>query len=72
MSTLHHFFTKIYQFSAYACYNLPKATLAKNAKKVTEKQRCETAGKGFLYTQGNNQKTPGCAKCHCCKPTGII
>jgi len=62
--------------TTYACYNTTNTTITTNSttsvppNSGTEKQKCETAGTGNVYNPGDNQNTPGCAKCHCCKPTG--
>ena len=29
---------------------------------------CESAGNGFVFSQGDESKAPGCGNCWCCSP----
>ena len=31
---------------------------------------CESAGIGFVFSEGDESKAPGCGTCDCCKPLG--
>jgi len=50
---------------AYECYHYSEFDLAKG---LTDKEMCEGAGYGIVYTGGDNDKAaPGCGNCSCCQ-----
>ena len=53
---------------AFKCYTYTDAGLEKNH---LDKQSCENAGVGFVFSKGDDKMAPGCGSCWCCQPLGI-
>lgn len=55
-----------YEWDKYECYHYTDSDFAK--KLLSERQMCETAGFGLVYTGGDDKFAKGCGSCHCCQP----
>jgi len=54
------------QYRAYECYHWTEADLKSD---LPEEEKCENKGVGFVWSQGDESKAPGCGGCWCCQPS---
>jgi len=54
--------------TGYECYHYTNSDREKN---LPERQMCESAGVGFVFSIGDETQAPGCGNCFCCRPLVI-